>query len=153
SGSLEDSQRDLAEVIAEIIKSGSIPIVLGGGHETAYGEYLGYVGAGVPVGIINLDAHLDVRPPIDGRGHSGSPFRQAWEHSTYPLAGYACLGAQPQSVSREHFDWVRERGGVVSWCEEVRHALVKYLEREITRLAGAGCQIYVSLDADVISAA
>src|ERR687884_322191 len=49
--------------------------VLVGGHETAYGHYLGYVRAGRPVGIINLDAHLDLRPVEGGRGNSGTPFR------------------------------------------------------------------------------
>ena len=61
--------------------SAAIPIVLGGGHETAFGHYLGYAASRLPVGIINLDAHLDVRPILDGLGHSGSPFRQALEHS------------------------------------------------------------------------
>lgn len=31
------------------------------------------------VGVINIDAHLDVRPLKDGKAHSGSPFRQMLE--------------------------------------------------------------------------
>jgi len=86
--------------------------VLGGGHETAYGHFLGYVGAKKKVGTLNIDAHLDVRPCSDGLGHSGSPFRQALEHPTQPLAGdhYVCLGAQPHSVSHAHWKYVLERG-------------------------------------------
>ena len=93
--------------------------MLGGGHETAYGIYLGYVAAGLPVGIVNIDAHLDVRPLIDGKGHSGSPFRQAMEHPTQPLPGnrYVCLGAQPHAVSRDHWAYVHERGGLVRWSK------------------------------------
>src|SRR5262249_20635154 len=75
-GSLEHSQESLGIVVSEILQAGAVPVVLGGGHETAYGHYLGYVYANKKVGIINLDAHLDVRPLIDGQGHSGSPFRQ-----------------------------------------------------------------------------
>ena len=26
------------------------------------------------IGVINVDAHLDVRPLIEGKSHSGSPF-------------------------------------------------------------------------------
>lgn len=31
------------------------------------------------VGIVNIDAHLDVRPLKENRTHSGSPFRQLLE--------------------------------------------------------------------------
>jgi formiminoglutamase len=155
TASLEDSQLALGEVVAGILASGAVPVVLGGGHETAYGHYLGYLIAGRTVGIINLDAHLDVRPFSAGHGHSGSPFRQALEHPDQPLPGanYVCLGAQPQSVSREHLRYLRERGGVVRWAAEVRGSLAKHFAAERDRLAGAGCQVYVSVDADAVRAA
>src|SRR5262245_23827612 len=96
-GALEDSQHSLAIVIGHLLEAGTIPIILGGGHETAYGHFLGYRMAQKSPGIINLDAHLDVRPLIQGRAHSGSPFRQALEYAPNPLPGhhYVCLGAQP----------------------------------------------------------
>jgi formiminoglutamase len=155
AGSLEDSQLALGEVVAGVLASGAVPVVLGGGHETAYGHYLGYLIAGRAVGVINLDAHLDVRPFSAGHGHSGSPFRQALEHPDQPLPGskYVCLGAQPQSVSREHLRFLRERGGVVRWAAEVGGTLGEHFAAERDRLAGAGCQVYVSVDADVVSAA
>jgi formiminoglutamase len=42
---MEEMQNALAEVVAEVLRRGGVPIVLGGGHETAYGHYLGYVAA------------------------------------------------------------------------------------------------------------
>jgi formiminoglutamase len=154
-GGLEDSQAALAEVVGGLLAGGVVPIVLGGGHETAYGVYLGYVAAGRSVGIVNLDAHLDVRPCPAGVGHSGSPFRQALEHPTRPLPGaqYVCLGAQPHAVSREHLRYVRERGGVVRWADEVRGELARHLAAERDRLAALGCAVHVSLDADAVHAA
>lgn len=152
AGDLEQTQLALAEVLAEVLRCGGIPVVLGGGHETAYAHYLGYVAAGLAVGILNLDAHLDVRPCLEGQGHSGSPFRQALEHPTHPLPGerYACLGAQPHSVSRHHWHYVRERGGVVRWRHEVQSSLPKLFAEERDRLASGGCQVYVTLDADAV---
>jgi formiminoglutamase len=154
-GSLEVTQTALGEVVAAILASGAVPVVLGGGHETAYGHYLGYVAGGRPVGIINLDAHLDVRPWPGGHGHSGSPFRQAMEHPDQPLPGerYICLGAQPHSVSREHLRYVWDRGGGVLWADEVRGTLKEHFCRERDRLAAGGCPVYVTLDADVVSMA
>jgi formiminoglutamase len=149
---LEESQKALAEVIAAILTAGAVPIVLGGGHETAYGHYLGYVRAGRQVAIINLDAHLDVRPLLDGRGHSGSPFRQALEHPTQPLRGdnYVVLGAQPQAISREHHLYVRNKGGVIHWAEETRDRVEMTFREEYRRLANNNGSVYVTLDSDVV---
>jgi formiminoglutamase len=155
SSALEETQAALAEIIAAVLQCGAIPIVLGGGHETAYGHFLGYGRAHKQVGIINLDAHLDLRPPVDGKAHSGSPFRQALEHPTHPLRGehYVCLGAQPHSVSREHWLFAREQGCTVRWCSDVRHLLEQHFRVERDRLARAGCSVYVTLDADVVQTA
>ena len=35
------------------------------------------------VGVINIDAHFDVRPLKEGKAHSGSPFRQMLEDSRF----------------------------------------------------------------------
>ncbi|HZY85079.1 MAG TPA: formimidoylglutamase [Gemmataceae bacterium] len=154
-GGLEASQEALGEVVAAALTAGALPVVLGGGHETAYGHYLGYARAGWVVGVINLDAHLDVRPYAPGQGHSGSPFRQALEHPSHPLPGdlYCCLGAQPFSVSREHADYVRQRGGTIRWRSEVAGRLEEELGRQCKRVTGNGCPVYLTVDADVVRAA
>jgi formiminoglutamase len=145
-----------------------VPVVLGGGHETAYGHYLGYALSRVrgsaqaasppgwrPVAVINLDAHLDVRPFTDGHGHSGTPFRQAMEHPDFPLPGerYVCLGAEPHACAREHVRYVREHGGAIRWADEVRGRLADEFVAQRDRLAAAGCQLYVTLDADAVGGA
>jgi formiminoglutamase len=153
-GSLEESQQALGEVVAGILRSGAIPVVLGGGHETAFGHFLGYAALARPCGIINIDAHLDVRPCTDGLGHSGSPFRQALEHPAQPLPGthYVCLGAEPAGVSRQHRDYLRQRGGVIRWNSEVRKALGKHFSQECARLTADGASVYLSVDADAVRA-
>jgi formiminoglutamase len=151
TSNLEAAQEHLGEIIGAILTAGAVPIVLGGGHETAYGHFLGYVTAGLRLGIVNLDAHLDVRPLLDGRGHSGSPFRQVLEHPSGLLAeaGYVCLGAQPFSVSRDHLAYLGGRG-VVCWRAQVSGRLVEQFGRQCTRLAGVAGRVYVSVDADVV---
>jgi len=152
---LEASQEALAEVIAALVTAGAIPIVLGGGHETAFGHYLGLTRAGRSVGVINLDAHLDVRPTLNDKGHSGSPFRQMMEHAKYPLAPdrYVCLGAQPFAVSAAHHQFVAGRGGVIRWAAELGGHLIRHFDEQCARLAQHKDRVYVSLDADVVRAA
>src|SRR5262249_42292067 len=126
-----------------------------GGHETAFGHFLGYAASRSPVGIINLDAHLDVRPTLDGSGHSGSPFRQAMEFAAAPLRGdrYACLGVQPHNVSRDHLAYVLQRGPTVRRCAQAPDPLGQHLNHERQRRPRAGDRVYVSLDADVVHCA
>jgi formiminoglutamase len=154
-GSMEESQAHLSKIVVSCLERGAVPIVLGGGHETAFGHYLAYAQARQGVGIINIDAHLDVRPVPAAGGHSGTPFRQAIEHQSWPLPGnqYVCLGAQPFATSQDHLAFTRAIGSIVRWRQEIGSNLAGALIAEYDRLAALGCAIYVSLDADVVSAA
>jgi formiminoglutamase len=154
-GSLDDMQEALGTVVGAVLAAGAIPIVLGGGHETAYGHFLGWHQAGRPVAIVNVDAHLDVRSPLNGLGHSGSPFRQALEyaHGDQPAPAYVCVGAQPYSVSQDHWQWLRERGGSVSWAPEVDGRLLETFDGLRGRFRSEKRSVWVSIDADVVRAA
>ncbi len=115
SGDLEADQERLAEVVAGALGRGAFVIVLGGGHETAYGHFLGYVRAGRRVAIVNWDAHPDVRPLRDGRGHSGSPFRQALLHPSGLCRGYRVAGLMPHSAAAAHLAFIDSRRGGRIW--------------------------------------
>jgi formiminoglutamase len=153
--SLEETQTALGEVIGAVLRAGAIPIVLGGGHETAYGHYLGYVAAALPVGVVNIDAHLDVRPLIDGKGHSGSPFRQMMEHPAQPLPGerYVCLGAQLHNTARAHILYVVDGGGVVLPAGRLPRMFSSYLRLQCQEFGAEGGRVYVTFDADAIRVA
>lgn len=91
---LEQSQAELGEAVARLLQNNMAPIVIGGGHETAYGHYLGVrkaLGRERTIGIINIDAHFDLRPYDDGPT-SGTMFRQILDQDE--RAGYFCLGIQ-----------------------------------------------------------
>lgn len=154
SGTLEESQEALAEVVAAVLQAGAVPILLGGGHETAYGHYLGYLAARRPVKIVNIDAHLDVRPLENGRGHSGSPFFQAMEHCETPLPGshYVCIGAQGHAVARQHLQYVQQRGCKVYWRDHMESCNTLFCS-ELARLAVGRGSVYLSIDADAVCAA
>ena len=68
----------LISKLVEIVPSGKIPIIIGGGHNNAYGNIKGLALAkGKPVNAINFDAHSDFRI-MEGR-HSGNGFSYAFE--------------------------------------------------------------------------
>jgi formiminoglutamase len=58
SGNVEEDQELLGEVLAPFLSQNIVPIILGGGHETAYGHFLGYVKAQQETGMWIKRTHL-----------------------------------------------------------------------------------------------
>lgn len=102
TGDVEADQERLAARVGGLIEQGIVPVILGGGHETAFGHFLGHVAAGRRVHALNWDAHADVRPLKDGQAHSGSPFRQMLDHPSGLCAGYTVAGLHPWRVAAAH---------------------------------------------------
>lgn len=74
---LEQAQHELGNKVAHILTTGKA-IILGGGHETLYGQYLGVrkaVGPDASIGLLNIDAHFDIRS-YDEQPSSGTMFKQ-----------------------------------------------------------------------------
>ena len=115
---VEEDQQNLGKVLASYLEQGVIPIILGGGHETAFGHFAGYAEAGMKTAIFNLDAHTDVRPLKEGQAHSGSPFRQAIEHESECAEMYLVTGLQPQSVAQSHLRYIKNSGGEYMFRDE-----------------------------------
>jgi arginase family enzyme len=64
-----------------------------------------------------------------------------------------CFGAQPQSVSREHYRYLTEGGGTVLWAADVMKQCVSVFQGQLDRLANQGCTIFASFDADAADCA
>lgn len=135
--SLEEAQIGLGEIIADLLSKNLFPIILGGGHETAFGHFLAYAQLNQLIHIINLDAHADVRDLKNGFGHSGSPFWQAMNHPSNCLESYHVIGAQRFTVSVHHAERVRSRGSIQFKDESIT----------IPKVSG---KTYLSIDLDVL---
>ncbi|MBU0927771.1 MAG: formimidoylglutamase [Spirochaetes bacterium] len=136
---LEAAQALLGRKVEAIRERGWFPVVLGGGHETAYGHWLGQRARPGNLGIINFDAHLDMRPYPQG-GSSGSMFRQiadASEAEGRPFR-YLCVGAQKRSNTVALFRDAAASGA--SWL----------LARDINE--GGSASAYPAIDAFLASA-
>jgi formiminoglutamase len=83
----------LFPVIEKITAMNKIPVIIGGGHNNAYGNICGASkGLGQAVNTINCDPHLDFRA-LEGR-HSGNGFSYAFAEKH--LNKYAVLGMHEQ---------------------------------------------------------
>lgn len=67
----------VSHIIHQIVLAGKKPIIIGGGHNNAYGNIKGTsLALDEPINAINFDAHTDFRPE-EGR-HSGNGFSYAY---------------------------------------------------------------------------
>ena len=74
---VENIDSQVSYIIHLIVLAGKIPIVVGGGHNNAYGNIKGAsLALKKPINVINFDAHSDFRGQ-EGR-HSGNGFSYAY---------------------------------------------------------------------------
>ncbi|WP_340156331.1 formimidoylglutamase [uncultured Winogradskyella sp.] len=74
---VETIDQDVTNVVSSIVKAGKIPIVIGGGHNNAYGNIKGSaIAKNKRINVVNFDAHSDFRAE-EGR-HSGNGFSYAY---------------------------------------------------------------------------
>lgn len=69
--------KQVTQLVCDIVRAGKKPIIIGGGHNNAYGNIKGTsLALKKPINVINLDTHTDFRPE-EGR-HSGNGFTYAF---------------------------------------------------------------------------
>jgi formiminoglutamase len=94
---LESSQNEFAYLIDYCHQKKYKTVAFGGGHEIALAHYMGLAKHYPKLGIINLDAHFDLRPHLDGQpGNSGTPFSEiaVFCEQQNRSFHYCCLGIQ-----------------------------------------------------------
>ncbi len=159
NGDLETAQNELGKAVAQLLALGKKPFVIGGGHETAFGHYVGiasFLAKNSPLvklGILNIDAHFDLRPH-HGIPHSGSPFLQAFEHAKAKNIdlGYFLYGINRYNNTASLFDKAKELE--VKWIEnqEIIRDQNQSLE-QLRQFVGERDLIYLTVCMDVFNAA
>lgn len=152
---LEDRHSAAEAVVSAALRSGHRIVSLGGGHDYGYPDSLAYARLAKEKGIrpliINFDAHLDVRSDQNGI-NSGTPFYRLLE--AVPDAEVIAIGLQAQCNSRQHRDWLLERGGICCFEEErqsLRRSLLETLMIALGDRAFKRQPIFISVDIDAFS--
>ena len=102
---VEKIDKDVSHIIFNIVKLGKTPIIIGGGHNNAYGNIKGSALAkGKPINAINFDAHSDFRI-LEGR-HSGNGFSYAYEEGF--LKKYFIFGLHENYTSKSVLDIIKK---------------------------------------------
>ena len=127
---VEKIDKDVVHIITSIIKCGKTPIIIGGGHNNAYGNIKGTALAlGKPINAINFDAHSDFRI-LEGR-HSGNGFSYAYEEGF--LKKYFIFGLHENYTSKNVLDILKKIEDRVTFntYDEIKVRQEKIFQQEL----------------------
>ena len=105
---LKIAQENLVTSVSAILNQNLFPIVIGGGHDIAYGHYNGikkHLGNNKRIGIINFDAHFDLRSDED--------------------TSMTALNARNAKASSDHVVTISEQGQALSQRKQKKADEVK----------------------------
>lgn len=145
---LEEAQKEYGQKVSETINKGLFPIGLGGGHDIAYGSYIGIREAypNKKIGIVNFDTHLDMRPYHNGLT-SGTSFKKILDEDKN--VKYSIVGFKKQGNTKRLIETAKEHGVLMLNEEEeegvIKEKLQKYFENTDI--------IYITFCMDVFNAA
>lgn len=152
-GKLEDAQRELGQTVRQCLTDNRKPVILGGGHETAFGHYLGvrkFVGPDAKVGVINIDAHFDLRS-YDKQTSSGTMFKQMLD--TDDATSYFVLGIQEFGNTQLLFDEADRLGVHYITERQLEETPVEHIYTQLHQFIATQDYIMLTLCSDVLDAA
>jgi formiminoglutamase len=152
---MEAAQESFAQGICQLLRQQIFPIGLGGGHDIAYAnakgvlQYLQEKAPQAVLGIINLDAHFDLRP-VTHQPNSGTPFNQLL--SQYPdQVGYFPIGIQRAANPPMLFELARQWQVPFIAAEACRDDHITGISSLVADFIDQYDYLYLSIDLDGFS--
>jgi len=146
---LTETHERVTEAALAIHEAGMVPVCLGGGHDLTFPAVRALSRhAGVAIGGLNFDAHLDVREEPG----SGMPFRALIDGGHVNPRCFTVLGAGRFLNTREHSEWLTGKGGRIIDAEVALRADAAEKEA-FSRLASGNAPdapAFVTIDLDGI---
>ena len=147
-GTVGEIDARVAAVVEGLRRNGLVPVVIGGGHNNAYGILAGCASAaGRPMGCVNVDLHADLRP-CEGR-HSGNAFTYA--RADGHLSRYAIAGMGEAWSTQHIVDTIERDAGITALTFESMlrsgAAPIDVAKQAAEHVAGGPATLELDLDA------
>lgn len=147
-GHIEQAVRD-----ALTVNGPFIPVIVGGDHSITAPAVRGFSAAhaGKKIGIVNIDAHFDVRV-MDSGPHNGTPFRQLIEGGVADGKNVVELGIHGFMNASYYRQWANEQGVTTITGWDIHKRGMETCILEALGIAGDGTDlIYLSVDIDSLA--
>ena len=146
TGNLDADQAALGEVVGGQLRLGRFVIILGGGHETSFGHFLGLRQRAAAGGHPQLGRACRCAPAAGPAGALRVAVSPGTRASSGALRRYSVAGLQPHAVAAAHLELVRKRGRAV-FRDEVTPTVMRELYAQL------GNPAFVSFDLDAVDQA
>lgn len=155
---LSESQEALSAVVEKVLSLNLYPIVMGGGHEVAFGNYRGIMSylkkqtEKPRLGIVNFDAHFDIRPYQDTTS-SGTMFRQIADicKNEGLEFDYYCLGIQQRGNTRQLFNTAKSLNVRYDLARDISQEKLVDVFASLDRFMKNKDAVYVTICTDVFA--
>ena len=157
-GTLAERHQMASRFAFHALSDGCTWVSIGGGHDYGYPDAEAYIDWARSRGerplILNFDAHLDVRPVVNGSLSSGTPFFRALEKD--PEIDFAEIGLQAHCNAKAHLEWARAKGARFLFQEEVAASGRSFADQALELLSDwitRPRSVFLSIDIDGFSSA
>ncbi|MEM1265110.1 MAG: agmatinase [Pseudomonadota bacterium] len=116
-GPLPEVMARLADRTEAAVTAGAVPVVLGGEHSLTFGAVTGVQRAlGRPIGIVQIDAHADLRVAYQGEVHSHASVMHLLTEAGHRLAqfGIRAWSGEEKATARARDVFVQEAEDLVA---------------------------------------
>jgi len=156
---MEACQDLFAKHITDLLNQNVFPVGVGGGHDMSYAHFKGIRKAlndkeKTKIGIINFDAHFDLRP-VEGKANSGTPFNQILSEFKEDVF-YFAIGIQQQSNIKQLFEIAQSDkriGFAINYDCESSNTELAVLKARLEPFIEKVDYLYVTIDMDGFSSA
>ncbi len=153
---VHETHRRVAAVAAEAVRQGLRLLILGGDHGLSYATIRGVVEGlgGQPIGVVQFDAHHDLREPLEGEITSGTPFRRLLEEGILQGRHLAQIGLLGGRNSRAYHEVARRYGVHMIPAGRVHQMDLESIVRGmLERVTSGTAGFWISFDMDVFDPA
>ncbi|CAN7175214.1 formimidoylglutamase [Rossellomorea sp. LjRoot5] len=154
--SIEESHQRIYESTKAVTETNAAPftIILGGDHSITTSTIKAIKEMKGTVGIIQFDAHHDLRNTEDGGPMNGTPFRRLIEGGHIQGEHLIQIGIRNYANAKAYHDYAIKQGVTVYTMKDVRQQnMTKLIQESLAQLDSQVDTIYLSVDMDVLDQA
>lgn len=153
-GAVQAAHEATTRAARDVLDGGHFPLALGGDHSLTHPLVLAHRGPRCrTLGVINLDAHLDVRDVVDGKLNSGQSFGRLLESGFVPGRNLVEVGLRDFANATRYAEKARKAGATLIGADAWRADPRGVIDRAIDLAARGTDGVYLSVDVDVLDQA
>ena len=143
----------IEETVAQVVRAGAVPIVLGGDHSIAEPNVSAVAATHGPVGLVHFDTHTDTGTEVFGVEVShGTPMYRLVEAGRVDPRRYVQIGLRGYWPGEAEFAWQAERGITSFFMHDVRDLGIREVVARTVEVVGPG-PVFLTVDVDVLDPA